>query len=641
MWRAFQLAEPELGQPKANQRGGTQLPKLGQAVMTPDANRFEMPIQQRQKDPAAVAAAAAGKADPSMFDIPIQERMKMQQQAAPEGQWGAAPQPPAPPSPPPAPPAMQAPQPMQAPPAPPAPGGLPTKNSIMDRLNKVLGDDLEAMAAGPGMKAPPPAPQVAAPATPAYNAAQAAEPPVPPPAPPAPARPDASQFDVPIQERAKQAQEPAPVAAATGGAGLFKLDDNAIDRVFSENLGVKEVARPVGVEAPAAPPAPPPAPAMPAVPPRPAVPPAVPGSPAGMTPPMPAVAAAPPAASGGAPRISAIPPRPGAAAPVPAAPAAPAAPGAADSSGLFKPLDDRAVDQIFSNLGVKEEAAPVQAAAHPPAPAPAAPPACPPLPPMPGMPGAVPPAMPAAGAAPPAGGYAPAPQPAAKQQGSGLINVDDDAMDRIFEHLGVKDKPAATVQPPKINVREVVQQIRTLADVPAPPQVPGISRLSREEAAAQPAAGKINAIGKFLLDQQDLAKIGQLTEQDLSDTKVRVLTHEASDEINRLLEHIASQPGVVGSVIVGHDGILIANSLPKEHDPETIGILSLGIYINTTNTSKKMGHNYLHQLVCRTHHGYLVIADFGGGILVTVSNAHETEKLIPLMRNITQLVAQS
>lgn len=209
-------------------------------------------------------------------------------------------------------------------------------------------------------------------------------------------------------------------------------------------------------------------------------------------------------------------------------------------------------------------------------------------------------------------------------------------MDRIFADLGVKDKPA-----PKINVREAVNQIRNLADVPNPPKVEGISRLSREESVSEPTPGKINAIGKFLLDQQDFAKIGRLTEQDLSDTKVRVLTHEASDEINRLLEHIANQPGVVGSVIVGHDGILIANSLPKEQDPETIGIFSLGIYINTTNTSKKMGHNHLHQLVCRTAIGYLVIADFGGGILVTVSNALETDKLIPLMRSITQLVAQS
>jgi len=210
-------------------------------------------------------------------------------------------------------------------------------------------------------------------------------------------------------------------------------------------------------------------------------------------------------------------------------------------------------------------------------------------------------------------------------------------MDRIFNDLGVKEKAAAV---PKINVREAVNQIRTLAEIPAP-KVEGVGRLSREEVAVESSTGKINAIGKFLLDQSDYQKISNLTQADLSDGKVRVLTHEASDEINKLLEHIATQPGVVGSVIVGHDGILIANSLPKELDPETIGILSLGIYVNTTNIAKKIGHNHLHQLVSRTHHGYLVIADFGGGILVTCSNGQETDKLIPLMRSITQLVAQT
>ena len=210
-------------------------------------------------------------------------------------------------------------------------------------------------------------------------------------------------------------------------------------------------------------------------------------------------------------------------------------------------------------------------------------------------------------------------------------------MDRIFADLGVDEKEEA----PKIKVREAVQAVRQAAETPQATKVEGVGRLSREDFSAQEASpGKIAAIGKFLLDQQDLTKIGRLAQEDLSDSKVRVLTLEAAEEINRLLQHIGTQAGVVGSVIVGHDGILIASNLPSEFDPESVGVWSLGIYVNTTNVSKKMGHNHLHQLVARSPHGYLVIADFGGGILVTVSDGHETDKLIPLMRSITQLVAQ-
>jgi predicted regulator of Ras-like GTPase activity (Roadblock/LC7/MglB family) len=79
--------------------------------------------------------------------------------------------------------------------------------------------------------------------------------------------------------------------------------------------------------------------------------------------------------------------------------------------------------------------------------------------------------------------------------------------------------------------------------------------------------------------------------------------------------------------------------MPAELDSEAMGVWSLGIFLNTQNSVKKLGHNHVHQVVSRTPSGYLIIADFGGGILVTLSEGSETERLIPLMRNITKLVA--
>jgi predicted regulator of Ras-like GTPase activity (Roadblock/LC7/MglB family) len=671
MWQAFNLDQPEIGTPRGQQQGRPAGGGMG------DVSRFDTPIQQRSDEGAALAAAAAGKADPSMFDIPIQERMKMQQQqaaaaaepAAGEGARWDVPiqqrvaQPEVTPAGVPI--AQGAPM---SPGAPVAAGGQ-NKSSIMDRLNKVLGDDLAAMAAanpaGSGWAGAAPAGAPVAPGATAYSA---------PPAPSAAPVP-------PLQSAPPAPPQPVAASAAPAANGLFKLDDKAIDKVFKENLGVNDQSQPVGGQPPAPPVAPAPAPTAPQAmmpPVQQAMMPPVPPMNAPAPQPAPAAppASQPPVPPMGGPRISAVPPRQGAA-PEPAA-----AQSHADSQGLLKHIDDRTMDQIFANnLGVKDASAAgapqtqqaPQPQMAPPVPPLSARPAAPAMPPQgipaqapapqPGWnqaPAAAPAPQPGWNQAPPAApapqpgwNQAPAPQPAAPQpaapqpaaptpqpaapRAGGLLSVDDDAMDRIFSDLGVKEKASG----PKINVREAVNQIRNVADVPTPPKVEGIGRLTREEVVSEPTPGKINAIGKFLLDQQDLSKIGQLTEEDLSDTKIRVLTHEASEEINRLLAHIATQPGVVGSVIVGHDGILIASSLPKELDPETIGILSLGIYINTTNSTKKMLHNHLHQLVCRTHVGYLVIADFGGGILITVSNEIQTEKLIPLMRSITQLVAQS
>jgi uncharacterized protein len=194
-----------------------------------------------------------------------------------------------------------------------------------------------------------------------------------------------------------------------------------------------------------------------------------------------------------------------------------------------------------------------------------------------------------------------------------------------------------------VKVTQAVQQITEVAMATpalAPPKIEGVGRLdSRPDVSGDVGSGRISSIGKFLLDGKDLEKIGKITSSDLSDTTMRILTMEAASELQSLLQHVGSQPGVVGSVIVGNDGLLIANTMPPELDGEQIGVWALAVYMNTQNAAKKLGNDRVYQIVSKTPRGYLVIADFGSGLLVTVSDARETDALVPLMRNITQLVA--
>ncbi len=174
------------------------------------------------------------------------------------------------------------------------------------------------------------------------------------------------------------------------------------------------------------------------------------------------------------------------------------------------------------------------------------------------------------------------------------------------------------------------------------PQIEGIGRLDASTDSNQDAgSGRIASIGKFLLDQKDLDKIGKLTNslRKFNDAgKLRILTKENSDDLQALLGQIGTQKGVIGSVIVGHDGLLIANTMPGDMDAESVGVWALGVYMNTEHVTKKMGHDRVHQVVSRTPRGYVIIADFGGGLLVTVTEGKDTDSLIPLMRTITQLV---
>ncbi|MEZ4545761.1 MAG: roadblock/LC7 domain-containing protein [Cyanobacteriota/Melainabacteria group bacterium] len=408
--------------------------------------------------------------------------------------------------------------------------------------------------------------------------------------------------------------------------------------------------------------------------------------PAGMTPPETPVDA-------GAPKISSLPAKNGAELGSDAA--------SQRTSGIFN-LDDRAVDQIFEKMGVPDspQSTPPAGSAPEPAPMPA-----PPQAPVP-MQAQIQAPAPAPTPQPEIPQMAPA-APAAPAAAGGLFNINDSDMDKMFDKVlatpgaasdamsapaqqGTPDSqmstggwgapagmaigahtppaPPAAIMPPEMpmappappmpaapampappaGLPPVPAQAPAMAQAPSmaqaipqtpPPKVEGIGKLDASVDTNDSGSGRIAAIGKFLLDQKDLEKLGKITEADQGEVKMRILTMEASADLQSLLKEIGAQEKVIGSVIVGHDGLLIANTMPEEVDAESMGVWALGVYMNTEHVTKKMGHDRVHQVVSRTPRGYVVIADFGGGLLVTITDGTETSTLIPLMRKITDLVS--
>lgn len=132
-------------------------------------------------------------------------------------------------------------------------------------------------------------------------------------------------------------------------------------------------------------------------------------------------------------------------------------------------------------------------------------------------------------------------------------------------------------------------------------KIVGVGKLdTRREGANDPGSGRIASIGKFLLDNKDLEKIGKITASDLSDSKMRTLTLEANEELKNLLSQIDKQDGVTGTVIVGHDGLLIANTMSAEMDPESLGVWALGVYMGTAHVVEKLGDDNVRQIVSQT-----------------------------------------
>ncbi len=81
----------------------------------------------------------------------------------------------------------------------------------------------------------------------------------------------------------------------------------------------------------------------------------------------------------------------------------------------------------------------------------------------------------------------------------------------------------------------------------------------------------------------------------LSFSSMRVLTTEAASELQQLLQHVGANKGVLGSIVVGHDGLLIANSMPPEIDAELLAQAALDIYKCTDTINAK--HHWAYRAI--------------------------------------------
>ena len=108
------------------------------------------------------------------------------------------------------------------------------------------------------------------------------------------------------------------------------------------------------------------------------------------------------------------------------------------------------------------------------------------------------------------------------------------------------------------------------------------------------------------------------------------LTGEASDEIQPLLSAMAERSGVLATLLVGHDGLLVASILPPGFDAESVCVWALDVFMNTEQVIKKMRQERVHQIVSVTSRGCMTIADYGGGLLVVVSERGDLDSLIAL-----------
>jgi predicted regulator of Ras-like GTPase activity (Roadblock/LC7/MglB family) len=182
------------------------------------------------------------------------------------------------------------------------------------------------------------------------------------------------------------------------------------------------------------------------------------------------------------------------------------------------------------------------------------------------------------------------------------------------------------------------------ADDESRPEAKEVKEFGRLSAAASVSketdtVGSMKTIGKMLIDAQaisNIIKAGENTTRGL--TTARVISAARGEGIRSLLAQVDNYPGVVGSLIVGHDGLVIASTLPPSMDKDTLGALSIAMHSNANVATKKLELGTLQQLVCQCNDKATVLTEVDVGILCVFSDSWETTKLDGLIAAIDKTI---
>ena len=176
-------------------------------------------------------------------------------------------------------------------------------------------------------------------------------------------------------------------------------------------------------------------------------------------------------------------------------------------------------------------------------------------------------------------------------------------------------------------------------------QMKEFGRLSNKATAAastNATPGTMKTIGKLLIEVQaveNIIKSGETTGKIGSGlSTARIISAEKGEGIKNLLGKIDQNEHVVGSVIVGHDGLVMASTLPNGMDKDTLGNLSIAVLGTSNITTRKLEIGKLNQMVMITDKHATVLTDVSVGILAVFMDGVNIDKIDGLLDEIEEVI---
>ena len=191
-------------------------------------------------------------------------------------------------------------------------------------------------------------------------------------------------------------------------------------------------------------------------------------------------------------------------------------------------------------------------------------------------------------------------------------------IDKLFSEFDVDVTSVAAETASKETKRQaVVKSISHVQDLKQ------FARLALKKSTDEPL-GTMRTIGKMLLDVkavENIIKIGQ--QMGFTAANARSITLEEGEEIGEFLKEIDGKQGVVGSLLVGLDGLVVAATIGDGLDSFCLGALSMAIYNHTAAVTGHLALGGLRQTILQSAQTVAVITSVSRGLLVVFADSNE------------------
>lgn len=159
--------------------------------------------------------------------------------------------------------------------------------------------------------------------------------------------------------------------------------------------------------------------------------------------------------------------------------------------------------------------------------------------------------------------------------------------------------------------------------LPKQKQSSKLGKIAVEKISSQTGhIGLITDIGKFLLDPEAVYAFERILKNDKNKGTLRRLNQDHSKLIDSLQTKIGKEPGVIGSIVMGHDGTVISSSIPEDLNGDEIAAWSFSAHVNSNIACQLLSAIAMYDLVLTGDGKDLIVSDFGGFLLVTLTDKH-------------------